>query len=97
VKDLHIIIDGDSDYAALDLDGDYPLGHRVADARYDIIGSTSNVTGTAKMNYEIAAEGFEPVMEKIRELINEFEVMDTRLGDMGAPLTPGRLPDWRRE
>jgi photosystem II stability/assembly factor-like uncharacterized protein len=95
VKDLHILIDGDSDYGTLDLDGDYPLGYRVADARYDILESTSNVTGTAKMNYEIAAEAFEPIIEGVRFLVKEFEAMDARLGELGAPLTPGRLPDWK--
>ena len=49
------------------------------------------------MNYDIAADEFEPVLEKARSLLLDFEAMDRKLGDMGAPLTPGRLPDWKKE
>jgi photosystem II stability/assembly factor-like uncharacterized protein len=60
------------------------------------LSSTAPVTGTAKREYEIAADGFAKVLEDLRAAI---EVDLKKLGDeleaAGAPWTPGRgLPVW---
>lgn len=93
---LQVMISGDRIYGTLDLDGDYDLRTRSRNAIFDVIGSTSDITGTALRNYDIAADEFAPVLQKTRELAARFEAMDKKLGEMGAPLTPGRLPDWKK-
>jgi len=95
LEDLQIALNGDRDYSRLDLDPMPSLSGRVRTAIYSVSGSTSNITGTAKQCYDIAAEEFEPVYEKIKALVTEFEAFDKKLDEMGAPTTPGRFPDWR--
>ncbi|MFC2120575.1 WD40/YVTN/BNR-like repeat-containing protein [Bacteroidota bacterium] len=96
IEAIQIKMGGDRTYATLDKDADYPFTQRANSAIFDIFGSTSNVTGTSEKNYELAAEEFGPVLEEVKALMKEFEQMDKKLGTMGAPLTPGRLPDWKK-
>jgi photosystem II stability/assembly factor-like uncharacterized protein len=96
LKEVQVMLSGDPVPGNLDLDGDYTLRSRSRNAIYDVMGTTSDITGTAKRNYEIAADEFAPVLEKAKELEALFRQMDNRLGETGAPLTPGRLPDWKR-
>jgi hypothetical protein len=94
---LDIRINGDPVFGRLDLDSDVAISSRVASSRFDIWDATSNVTGTAETNYNLAADEFGPILEEARNLMKDFQSMDSRLGEMGAPLTPGRLPDWKKE
>ncbi|WP_323755561.1 glycosyl hydrolase [Roseivirga sp.] len=97
VNALNMEINGDSDYRQLDMDGEYSTGQRAQNAVYDIFGSTSNVTGTAKANYDIAANEFGPILPKVKALVSEFTRMDTKLDQLEAPLTSGRLPNWKKQ
>ena len=96
VEEIEMIINGDRTKGTLDLDGDYALRSRARNAAFDNMRSTTNITGTSKQNYMIAAEEFGPVLEQVKMLKEEFEQMDKKLTDLGAPLTPGRLPDWKK-
>jgi len=95
LEDLQLMLNGDRDRGALDLDGDVALRRRAGMAMYGVYGNFSEVPGTAKYQYEFAAEEFKPLYEKTKLLMEEFARMDRRLGEIGAPLTPGRLPDWK--
>ncbi|MBS0010115.1 MAG: hypothetical protein KFF49_01810, partial [Bacteroidales bacterium] len=76
LKEVQIMLNGDPVSRPLDLDGDYALRSRSRNAIYDAMGTTSDVTGTAKRNYEIAADEFAPVLEKTKELETLFKQMD---------------------
>jgi hypothetical protein len=95
VEELQVMLNGDRDLSRLDLDADVALRQRAGFALYGLFGNFSNVPGSARQQYQIAAEEFKPLYDKTKALLSEFEMMDKKLGDMGAPLTPGRLPDWR--
>ncbi|MFA5218670.1 MAG: hypothetical protein WC388_07000, partial [Bacteroidales bacterium] len=95
LEELQLVMNGDRDRGTLDLDGDVALRRRAGMAMYGIYGNFSDVPGTAKKQYEIAAEEFKPLYEKTKQLMEEFSQMDRQLGEMGAPLTPGRLPEWK--
>jgi len=58
--------------------------------------TTCPVTETARRDYEIAAAGFGPLLEKMRLLIDEdLRELGAKLDAAGAPWTPGRpLPKW---
>lgn len=59
--------------------------------------SSSGVTGTQRMVYEILETELPPVLEKLDKIANklvpEIEVM---LDAIGAPWTPGRVPKWNK-
>jgi len=95
VNELQLMLNGDPDPGRLDLDGEVSLRRRAGFAMYGLWGNFSDVPGNARYQYEVASELFRPLYEKTRALLPEIEKMDQRLGSMGAPLTPGRLPDWK--
>jgi hypothetical protein len=61
------------------------------------LGSTAEVTGTHRRNYEIAAAAFGNVLEDLRQLIEvELVALYDEMELAGAPWTEGRgLPRWR--
>ena len=95
VKELQLMLNGDGDRGALDLDGDVALRQRAGLSFFGVFGNFSDIPGNAKQQYDIASEQFRPLYEKTKALLQEFEAMDRKLGDIGAPLTPGRLPVWK--
>ena len=97
VKTVDIQLNGDADYARLDLDSPYSTRQRGQNSIFDIFRSTSNVTGTSQTGYNIAADEFALILARLRGLMGEFDQMDSKLDQNGVPLTPGRLPNWRKE
>ncbi len=89
-------LNGDRTYNRLDKDGDYSTRQHAQSAIFDVFGSTSDITGTSKRNYDIAADEFTPILSQVRALIGEFREMDQKLDQLGAPLTPDRLPNWKK-
>ena len=70
--------------------------NRVVEAHWS---STSAATATHQRTYEIAAEAFVPVLERLRQLVEvDLAELDRELEAAGAPWTPGRgVPDWQPE
>lgn len=62
------------------------------------VGSTSPITATVQRDYEIAAAGFESLLEEMRTLIEvDLATLSDRLEAAGAPWTPGRgVPRWKK-
>ncbi|MCX6549525.1 MAG: glycosyl hydrolase, partial [Acidobacteria bacterium] len=62
------------------------------------LGSTSPITDTVKRDYDIAAAGFEKLLEDMRVLIEvDLRKLGERLEAAGAPWTPGRgVPRWKK-
>jgi hypothetical protein len=88
-----------------ELAGDATVGRR-SEARLPSLmervspqtGSTGPVTKTALRDYEIAADGFGAVLERLRGLIErDLRALGAAMEAAGAPWTPGRgLPVWRK-
>ncbi len=97
VTALNIQLNGDRDVNRLDQDGAYSTSQRAQNAIFDVLGSTSDITGTSEQNYSIAADEFGPILSGLKSLLTEFQGMDRRLDQMSAPLTPDRLPDWKKQ
>ena len=62
------------------------------------VEATAAITGANKRNYEIAAEGFEKVLTRLKILIEtDMKNLSKKLEKAGAPWTPGRgIPDWKK-
>lgn len=59
--------------------------------------STSAPTETHRRAYEIAAEEFEPVLARLKSLVEvDVKSLEAAMERSGAPWTPGRVPEWRR-
>jgi hypothetical protein len=62
------------------------------------LDATGPITATVRRGYEIAADGFEMLVEKMRATIEvDLKKLQSELEDAGAPWTPGRgVPVWKK-
>ena len=62
------------------------------------ISSTSAPTRTQEEEYRIAAKEFERVLEELSRLIKkDLAAIESKLEEIKAPWTPGRVPVWKPE
>jgi photosystem II stability/assembly factor-like uncharacterized protein len=60
--------------------------------------STAKPNGTQMSEYKYASETFAAALEKLRTLVNvDLANLEKSLDAVGAPHTPGRIPDWKPE
>jgi hypothetical protein len=59
--------------------------------------STSRPTQTHRDDYSIAAGDFGAVLAKLKGLSQETQQLEQQMEKVGAPWTPGRLPDWNEQ
>ena len=87
---------GDSLRRRLDLDAEPGLTSRINSIIYEQWKSTSAPTQTQKDNYQIAVDEFTPIYQDLKKTLEkDVKNIDQRLNEIGAPYTPGRLPDWK--
>ncbi|MEM7660128.1 MAG: glycosyl hydrolase, partial [Bacteroidota bacterium] len=73
------------------------ISNRIGLIMYGMYSTTSAPTQTQKDGYKIAAAQFEPVMKELKEVVKQIEAMESKLEELGAPYTPGRMPIWQRD
>jgi hypothetical protein len=60
--------------------------------------STASPTGTEQRAYEIAVDEFATLYDSLRQIVEtDLPELNKQLEQLGAPWTPGRLPDWKKE
>jgi photosystem II stability/assembly factor-like uncharacterized protein len=74
-----------------------PLNSRLGKLTWISWSSTSEPTQTQKDAYAILETEFPPVYEQVRQ-IGETGIpqLEKAMENLGAPVTPGRLPEWRK-
>lgn len=58
--------------------------------------TTSAPTETFRSSYNIAADGFEAILNSLRAVTDDIKQVEVLLEKYKAPYTPGRLPDWKK-
>jgi hypothetical protein len=59
--------------------------------------STGAPTQTQIDAYNIAGEEFAPVLARLRTLVDtDLKIIESAMESLGAPWTPGRVPDWKK-
>jgi hypothetical protein len=63
------------------------------------LDATGPITATVRRGYEIAADGFEKLLEEMRATIDvDLKKLQSELEAAGAPWTPGRgVPIWKKK
>jgi hypothetical protein len=60
--------------------------------------STASPTGTEQRAYEIAVDKFATLYDSLRQIVEtDLPKLNKQLDQLGAPWTPGSLPDWKKE
>ena len=88
---------GDNVKGRLDIDEPSSLYGRLNNALYDGYGSTGDPTSTMKMQFQLAGEDFEGWYTEFKSLLsNDLRALESRLEAAGAPHTPGRVTEWKK-
>ncbi|MBN1339885.1 MAG: hypothetical protein JXA03_11210 [Bacteroidales bacterium] len=75
-----------------------PLNERLNSIAWTHWRSTSGITQTQRDVYAIIEQEFPPVLEELKSIYNtELPAVETKLEDIKAPWTPGRVPEWKKE
>jgi hypothetical protein len=94
LQDLEIALTGDPVIAGHSEPTPPSITDRVGRIVWGSWMSTAPVTATNRRAYEIAGGELAEVLGNLRDLSTQVEAIEDRLEALGAPWTPGRLPDW---
>ncbi len=98
LKDLETALNGDKILTKYQEPAPTSIAARADGVAEALWGITSAPTGTHQRSYEIAAQEFAPVLEKLKVLVDtDLKDLETKVEAAGAPWTPGRVPTWKKE
>ena len=70
---------------------------RLNEIAFGIWQSTSAPTETQKASLKLASDTFEPILTHLRQLLDvDVKNLENQMEQYGAPWTPGRVPDWKK-
>ena len=97
LDDLLVELRGDRVRASRGLPTAESISSRVSNTLTNLWLVTSDPTGTEREQYGFAADAFERVLGELRSLLEgDLREIENDLEALGAPWTPGRLPNWKR-
>ena len=89
-------LSGDRTYSRVDQDAEPGLSRRLSAIMGEQRNSTSAPTQTQRDNFRIVEEEFMPIYQALKKIATtDVKNIEKKLDDIGAPYTPGRLPDWK--
>ena len=89
---------GDRTLTRLDRDAEPGLSARIRGIIYDQMRSTSAPTQSQRDTFQIVAEEFPLILEALKKIVEEdVRKIEKKLEEIGAPYTPGRIPEWKRK
>ncbi|TDH27995.1 glycosyl hydrolase [Segetibacter sp. 3557_3] len=88
---------GDPTLAKREFEAPTSISNRIQNIMNGIISTTITPTATFKTSYDDAARQFAPVLEQVKFVATEINKLEKVLEQNGAPYTPGRLPDWKKQ
>lgn len=90
-------INGDAIANRLDIDQVPSISSRLFTLIYENFNTTSDPTVTMKEQLQIAGEDFEGALAELKNLLTvKISALEQRLEAAGAPYTPGRVPEWKK-
>jgi len=95
--EIRLAIWGDDTRSKREIETLPGLSSRLGYVGYSSWWNTSEPTGTAKEQFEIARQEYKSVLEKTRSISSDLAEMEKRLVELKVPYTPGRGSDWGEE
>ncbi|MCB0750328.1 MAG: hypothetical protein KDC52_02520, partial [Ignavibacteriae bacterium] len=96
LDDIYLLFNRESNFPSTEENPPSPMtiNERLAVVKYTHYRSTEPVTEKEKVNYEVLVDEFPAVYERIKNM-GEYVVknLETKLEKLGAPVTPGQLPE----
>ncbi len=98
VKDLQLELDGDAFLATRNEPTSPSITDRIDRVVTGHWYTTGDPTNTLRHEYDVAAAAFETLLPRVKTLIEaDLRDLERDAEAAGAPWTPGRVPDWRKE
>jgi hypothetical protein len=99
INTLDIAFYGESSLSSREFEVKNSLSDRIETAIWSTLSNSSTASQTSIRLYQEAGQEFEPLLNRLKEVITIVEEMEKELDKYKAPYTPGRipLPDWKME
>lgn len=95
IAEMEIELNGDPVAATLDIDTKPSIASRIGWIVYEQSYTTAESTQTHRDSYAIAVEEFQPLLDKLRTLVEvDMKNLQLKLEQVGAPYTPYALPEF---
>ena len=94
LADIGMAINGDTSVSSRNEPVPMSIAARANVVYSGHIQSQSPVPGLYEESYRVAAAEFEVALAALRILEKDLRALETTLEEMGAPWTPGRIPEW---
>jgi len=98
VRAMRTRLSGDSTLAKRVVASTPSISERARNAAGISNGTMQKPTTTQREQYDLAAAEFETLLAEIRGFVEtDLKAVEAKLEAAGAPWTPGRLPQWKRD
>ncbi len=97
LDDIAVALSGDSTIASRDEPVPWSIATRAGAVYSLLLNVRSDVPGMYEESYAIAAAAFGDALARLKSVSSDIERLENRLEALGAPYTPGRVPDWQEE
>ncbi len=95
LDDVRVALSGDETTISRNEPAPMSIANRVAFVYDSIVHAQVDVPAQYRASYDIAAREFAPVLTELKAVSAELQALEQRMEGLGAPWTPGRIPDWR--
>lgn len=96
LRAVRVMMNGDRTIASRNEPVPMSISGRVASIIFGHWRSQSDVTGVHQGAYDIAAAEFADALDRLRRLDERLHNFEQNMEALGAPWTPGRVPEWQR-
>ena len=97
LADISVTLEGDKTVSGRNEPVAWSVSQRAGVVYQRLLDTRSPVPGLYEESYAIAASEFETVLSDLRQAGRDLKALEERLEGMGAPWTPGRIPDWHQD
>ena len=94
LADVMVSLTGDSTVSSRNEPVPWSIANRAGTVYARLLDVRSDVPGLYEESYSIAAREFAAALASLRSLNDDLVSLERRLESMGAPRTPGRVPEW---
>ena len=90
-----MLLSGDSSVSSRNEPVPWSITRRAGVVYGLLLNVRSDVPEMYEDSYAIAANEFRDVLSRLKTIETDLDALEIELERLGAPYTPGRVPDWR--
>ena len=95
LADLSVALNGDATVASRNEPVAWSISQRAGIVYQWLLDTRTPVPAFYEDSYQAAAREFATALDGLQSISQDLDALEARLESLGAPWTPGRLPEWR--